>query len=179
MPNLAESYELSEDKRTYSFTLRKGMKWSDGAPFTTEDVDFWYNNLEMNADLEPSVKSLFLSGGEPATLNIIDEQTFELEYKEPNPNFIEMHLRSTMEFRLPQSPKHYLKDFLPGMADEDELGQESHRCWHDGLASAVPQPLEYPFKHQSRSARSVYLGIQHRPSRTPAASSTQPVLLES
>lgn len=124
VPNLAESYELSEDKRTYSFTLRKGMKWSDGTPFTTEDVDFWYNNLEMNADLEPSVKSLFLSGGEPATLNIIDEQTFELEYKEPNPNFIEMHLRSTMEFRLPQSPKHYLKDFLPGMADEDELAKK-------------------------------------------------------
>ena len=124
VPNLAESYELSEDKRTYRFTLRKGMKWSDGVPFTTEDVDFWYNNLETNAELEPSVKSLFLSGGEPATLNVIDEQTFELQYKEPNPNFIEMHLRSTMEFRLPQSPKHYLKDFLPGMADEDELAKK-------------------------------------------------------
>ena len=124
VPNLAESFELSEDKRTYRFTLRKGMKWSDGAPFTTDDVDFWYNNLEMNTDLEPSVKSLFMSGGEPATLNIIDEQTFELQYKEPNPNFIEMHLRSTMEFRLPQSPKHYLKDFLPGFVPEDELAKK-------------------------------------------------------
>ena len=124
VPNLAESFELSEDKRTYRFTLRKGMKWSDGAPFTTDDVDFWYNNLEMNTELEPSVKSLFMSGGEPATLNIIDEQTFELQYKEPNPNFIEMHLRSTMEFRLPQSPKHYLKDFLPGFVPEDELAKK-------------------------------------------------------
>ena len=124
VPNLAESFELSEDKRTYRFTLRKGMKWSDGAPFTTDDVDFWYNNLEMNTDLEPSVKSLFMSGGEPATLNVIDEQTFELQYKEPNPNFIEMHLRSTMEFRLPQSPKHYLKDFLPEFVPEDELAKK-------------------------------------------------------
>lgn len=124
VPNLAESFELSDDKRTYKFTLRKGMKWSDGAPFTTEDVDFWYNNLELNSDLEPSVKSLFLSGGEPAKLNIIDAQTFELQYKEPNPNFIEMHLRSTMEFRLPQSPKHYLKDYLPGMADQAALDKK-------------------------------------------------------
>ncbi len=124
VPNLAESFELSDDKRIYRFTLRKGMKWSDGMPFTTEDVDFWYNNLEMNSELEPSVKSLFLSGGEPAKLNIIDEQVFELEFAQPNPNFIEMHLRSTMEFRLPQSPKHYLKDFLPSMTAEGELDEK-------------------------------------------------------
>ncbi|TEW51239.1 ABC transporter substrate-binding protein [Psychromonas algicola] len=121
VPNLAESFELSADKRTYRFTLRKGMKWSDGEPFDTEDVDFWYNNLELNSDLEPSVKSLFSSGGEPAKLKIIDKQTFELTYKEANPNFIEMHLRSTMEFRLPQSPKHYLKDYLPGFVSDSEL----------------------------------------------------------
>ena len=124
VPNLAESFEISDDQRTYRFTLRKGMKWSDGVPFTTEDVDFWYNNLEMNSDLEPSVKSLFLTGGEPAKLNVIDEQVFELEFKEPNPNFIEMHLRSTMEFRLPQSPKHYLKDYLPGMIAEADLDEK-------------------------------------------------------
>ncbi|MGX9416860.1 ABC transporter substrate-binding protein [Vibrio sp. RC27] len=121
VPNLAESYSISDDSRVYTFTLRKGMKWSDGSPFTTEDVDFWYNDLEMNSDLEPSVKSLFLSGGEPATLKIIDEQTFELHYKEPNPNFIEKHLRSTMEFRLPQSPKHYLKEYLPKYTSEADL----------------------------------------------------------
>ena len=124
VPNLAESFQLSDDKRTYRFTLRKGMKWSDGAPFDTEDVDFWYNNLELNSDLEPSVKSLFSSGGEPAKLKIIDKQTFELTYKEPNPNFIEMHLRSTMEFRLPQSPKHYLKDYLPDFVSEKVLAKK-------------------------------------------------------
>lgn len=121
VPNLAESFELSDDKTTYTFTLRKGMKWSDGAPFTTDDVEFWYNNLEMNSDLEPSVKSLFLAGGEPAKLEIVDKQTFKLKYKVANPNFIEKHLRSTMEFRLPQSPKHYLKDYLPGMTPQATL----------------------------------------------------------
>jgi len=124
VPNLAESFELSEDKRTYRFTLRKGMKWSDGMPFTTADVEFWYNNLELNSDLEPSAKALFLTDGEPAKLTVIDEQTFELKYKEPNPNFIEMHLRSTIEFRLPQSPKHYLKEYLPGFVAQDVLDKK-------------------------------------------------------
>lgn len=124
VPNLAESYSISDDKRVYRFTLRKGMKWSDGAPFDTDDVDFWYNNLELNKDLSPNVKTLYLSGGEPAKLNIIDKQTFELVFKEPNANFIEMHLRSTMEFQLPQSPKHYLKDYLPEFTTEEALAKK-------------------------------------------------------
>ncbi|WP_413285710.1 ABC transporter substrate-binding protein [Vibrio sp. MA40-2] len=124
VPNLAESYSISDDQRIYRFTLRKGMKWSDGAPFTTADVDFWYNDLELNSKLSPSVKSLFLSGGEPAKLNVIDEQTFEFEFKQPNPNLIEMHLRSTIEFRLPQSPKHYLKNYLPDFTSEQELAKK-------------------------------------------------------
>jgi len=124
VPNLAESFELSDDKRTYTFTLRKGMKWSDGMPFTTADVAFWYNEVELNKDLNPSVKSLFKSAGETAKLKIIDAQTFQLTYKASNPNFIEMHQRSTMEFRLPQTPMHYLKNYLPKFADKDELAKK-------------------------------------------------------
>jgi peptide/nickel transport system substrate-binding protein len=124
VPNLAESFSLSEDKRTYTFTLRKGMKWSDGMPFTTADVAFWYNNVEQNLELNPSIKSLFKSAGETAQLKVIDAQTFELVYKEANPNFIEMHQRSTMEFRLPQTPMHYLKDYLPEFADKAELDKK-------------------------------------------------------
>lgn len=124
VPNLAESFSLSEDKRTYTFTLRKGMKWSDGMPFTTADVAFWYNNVEQNPELNPSIKSLFKSAGETAKLKVIDAQTFELIYKEANPNFIEMHQRSTMEFRLPQTPMHYLKDYLPEFADKAALDKK-------------------------------------------------------
>src|SRR6056297_824730 len=44
IPNVAESYEVSEDSREYTITLRRGHKWSDGAPYTTEDVRFWYED---------------------------------------------------------------------------------------------------------------------------------------
>src|SRR5690606_1500088 len=40
IPNIAESWEASADSRTYTFTLREGHKWSDGAPFTVDDILF-------------------------------------------------------------------------------------------------------------------------------------------
>jgi peptide/nickel transport system substrate-binding protein len=42
-PNLAESYEISPDKKTVTIHLRKGAKWSDGQPITADDVAFTYN----------------------------------------------------------------------------------------------------------------------------------------
>ena len=45
MPGLATSWEISEDGLTYTFTLREGVKWHDGKPFTAEDVKFSFDAL--------------------------------------------------------------------------------------------------------------------------------------
>ena len=47
-PALAESWEMSEDKLRYVFTLREGLKWSDGEPLTVDDVIFSFNDIYMN-----------------------------------------------------------------------------------------------------------------------------------
>src|SRR5439155_7898783 len=41
-PELAEKWSISSDGRTYTFNLRKGVKWHDGQPFVAADVDFTY-----------------------------------------------------------------------------------------------------------------------------------------
>jgi peptide/nickel transport system substrate-binding protein len=50
-PVLAESWEISEDKLRYVFTLRQGLKWSDGKPLTADDVDFSYNQIYLNPNI--------------------------------------------------------------------------------------------------------------------------------
>jgi peptide/nickel transport system substrate-binding protein len=45
-PNLAKAYEISKDQKTFTITLREGTKWSDGAPFTTEDIRFWMQDMQ-------------------------------------------------------------------------------------------------------------------------------------
>jgi len=51
---LAESVTSSADFRTWVVKLRKGSKWSDGSPFTTDDIMFWYKDVFLNKDLTPA-----------------------------------------------------------------------------------------------------------------------------
>ncbi len=50
VPGLAESWESSEDNRTWTFKIREGMKWSDDKPITAKDVAFTYNLIMTNED---------------------------------------------------------------------------------------------------------------------------------
>ncbi|HEY9752368.1 MAG TPA: ABC transporter substrate-binding protein [Coleofasciculaceae cyanobacterium] len=51
IPGLAESWKISEDKLKVTFTLRQGLKWSDGQPLTVDDVLFTFNQVYFNPDI--------------------------------------------------------------------------------------------------------------------------------
>ena len=59
MPHIAKGWETSEDGTAFTFHLRKGMKWSDGTPFTADDFVFAYEDLTLNDELNPA-KALYL-----------------------------------------------------------------------------------------------------------------------
>lgn len=52
--SLAESIDASPDAKVYTIHLRKGLKWSDGAPYTADDIMFYIEDVMMNTDLSPS-----------------------------------------------------------------------------------------------------------------------------
>lgn len=57
-PELAKSWDVSEDGLTITFHLRQGIMWSDGEPFTADDVVFSFNDLYLNEDVETDTRDI-------------------------------------------------------------------------------------------------------------------------
>lgn len=79
--DLAERWEMSEDNLTWTFHLRKDVKWHDGKHFTAEDVKATYDRLLNKSDPVRYTSTMgFISG-----CNIVDEYTIELYTDKPTP----------------------------------------------------------------------------------------------
>ena len=57
VPNVAKSWEWNDDFTELTMSLRAGHKWSDGAPFTSEDVRFWLENLRLDTNIHRKSRS--------------------------------------------------------------------------------------------------------------------------
>lgn len=89
-PDLAESWEISPDQRRIVFTLREGLKWSDGQPLTADDVVFTYRDVIFN-DKIPAESQEVLKIGENRTLpevRKLDERRIEFTLAEPFAPFL-------------------------------------------------------------------------------------------
>ncbi len=114
-PNLMKHFEISADKKEITFFMRKDLKWSDGAAVTTEDVRFWYEDIQKNEDITPRMskylKAAAKPGGTPLELDIIDTYTYRVKFAEPGLAFVEWISRYSAHWDYVMRPKHYLKDF--------------------------------------------------------------------
>ncbi|MEA4882532.1 MAG: ABC transporter substrate-binding protein [Clostridia bacterium] len=114
VPNLAEAWSVSGDGLVYTFRLRKGVKWSDGAPFTADDVMFWYNDIVLNKDLCPTTPAWMISEGKPAKVEKVDGHTVRFTLAKPNAVFVEnlAFMGGNADSNsIMARPKHYLKSF--------------------------------------------------------------------
>ncbi|MEK5027428.1 ABC transporter substrate-binding protein [Paenibacillus sp. FSL M7-1046] len=93
-PELAESWDVSEDQLTYTFHLHKDLKFSDGSPLTAEDVAFtWTIQYDKTYDGGSSLPSLNVKGGKAYKegtaksiegIKVIDPQTISVTLEQPN-----------------------------------------------------------------------------------------------
>ncbi|MDB6178210.1 ABC transporter substrate-binding protein [Paracoccus sp. Z330] len=109
-PNIAKSWDVSEDASTFTFHLREGMKWSDGAPFTADDIMFWYEDVFTNPDLTPNKDSTFVGPAGPVKLRKIDDYTVAFDFGAPNGLFLQA-LAYGFGYHPTAYPKHYLSQF--------------------------------------------------------------------
>ncbi|WP_319520570.1 ABC transporter substrate-binding protein [uncultured Martelella sp.] len=110
VPSLAEDVTVSDDATTYTFKLRDGLKWSDGEPFTVDDIMFWYEDVFMNEALTPSKSSVFVAGGKPVVVTKIDDDTVEFKFDVPYGLFLQQ-LAYGQGHQPVIFPKHYLSQF--------------------------------------------------------------------
>ena len=128
VPNIFESWEVSPDGTTFTFTMRKGMKFSDGQPLTTEDVRFYYEDYWFNTDINASPMWQIRFDGKdnstPAKLDIIDEFTFKLTYAAPF-GALPAHLTRWEPGNWPSilGPSHFYKKFHNKYTDQAELDE--------------------------------------------------------
>ncbi|AAD36142.1 oligopeptide ABC transporter, periplasmic oligopeptide-binding protein [Thermotoga maritima MSB8] len=167
LPDVLESLEVSKDGREYTMRIRRGLKWSDGEPVTTKDVEFWYHDILLNESLTPSIPSVFQPGGKVFKLEIVDDYTFKVIFEEPYPLFPFALAgdggRAGIEFVV---PSHYIKKFHPkyiGLEQAEKIAKENgYSSWYQFVSDKCLQtnswlvnpdlPILFPWKLSKESS---------------------------
>ncbi|NRG19364.1 ABC transporter substrate-binding protein [Rhizobiales bacterium] len=124
-PDILRDVEVEDDK-VFTLHLRKGHKWSDGHPFTSEDIRFWYEDIATNPDLQPTgLPRFMLSGDKPPVFEVVDETTVRFSWDQPNPLLLPELAKSRPPFIY--RPAHYLKQFHAKYADAAKLEAMAER----------------------------------------------------
>ena len=123
VPNVAKKWEFSEGGKTLTLYLRK-IKWSDGVPFTADDIMFWYEDIVLNDELTPIKPGWFTVEGELGTVEKVDNHTVRFRFAVPYPTVM-LSLAHYVGMTPITQPKHYLKQFHTKYNPKaDELAKE-------------------------------------------------------
>lgn len=109
VPDVAKSWSWNDDYTQLTFELREGHRWSDGEPFNSDDVVFWFNDIVLNSDIYESTPSTWVWDGSPATVEAIDATTVRITTPQPAPGLLS---RFAISFIQPFQPKHFLGQFM-------------------------------------------------------------------
>jgi peptide/nickel transport system substrate-binding protein len=123
VPNILESWEAADNGQSFTLHLRRGMKWSDGAPVTTEDVDFWWNDWATVEGFGWVGAAFAGIQGQWCEIEIVDDFTFRVTYDYPFgifPHVLSRHMGG-YPGEGPLFPKHFLQDHHVDYAGEDAI----------------------------------------------------------
>lgn len=141
VPNIARDFELSGDFMVTTLHLRRGMKWSDGEPFTADDILFWRDDISLNDELSGGSSVL-----QDVTVEKVDDYTVRYTSKAPNPLLPEFMASRTDVGGQSLfggsggggfAPKHYLSRFHPAYTSKAEADRLAAEAGFDGWAPYV------------------------------------------
>ena len=121
-PDILRDVEVIDDRK-FILHLRPGHRWSDGAPFTSADFRFWWEQVVGNREITPSGPPEFMIvDGKLGTVAFPDDHTVVFEWQDPNPEFLPLLAQASPPFIY--RPAHYLKQFHVDFANPDDLAEE-------------------------------------------------------
>lgn len=126
-PGLAAKMpEWSDGGKTITFTFRRGVKWSDGAPFTTADLKFWWEDMAKNEDYKSSNVPWYArnADGTPITMEFPDDVTWVLHFDKPQYIMPYILAQGFWEWEPLMKPAHYLKQYHPNY--DGKPGEEGY-----------------------------------------------------
>ncbi len=132
-PNIAKGYEMQDGGRTLVLHLRRGMKWSDGKPFTADDFVFWFEDVYRNKDLVPTPSAAMAINGKQGEVQKVDTYTVKFKFADPyyllpdvlaGSTQIGGHAQQGLNGMGGYAPAHYLKQFHPKYVGPAELDKK-------------------------------------------------------
>jgi peptide/nickel transport system substrate-binding protein len=118
-PGLAKRWAFSDGGKTITLYFRKGLKWSDGQPWTVDDILFWWEDIETNKELNAAPHTEWVVNDQPMTLEKVDDLTISLKFSAPNGMVLSMLAFHGNQWPLNFerfgffAPAHYLKQYHP------------------------------------------------------------------
>ena len=141
-PGLAESWSFNEDGSVLTLKLREGLRWSDGAPFTSASFKFWYDLcLDSRHQYGPPVWCLV--DGKPMTVDAPDDTTIVMRFAGPNwlvPLWLATGFGWSDRYNI---PVHYMKSFHPDYSDYEDF---TAFIREDKSHQNVDRPTVWPWK---------------------------------
>jgi peptide/nickel transport system substrate-binding protein len=133
VPNIARGWEVSPDGKVTTLQLRRGMRWSDGHPFTADDFVFWFEDCYQNKELVPTPLSVMTINGKPIAVRKVDAST--VQFVSPDPYYglptvlasvwgVGHHARYGRFALGGFAPAHYLKQFHPKYTPMDQIDKK-------------------------------------------------------
>jgi len=171
VPHLAKAWEPSPDRRSFTLWLRRGMRWSDGQPFTADDLVYWYEQEVKYFKVPPP--RMLRSGAGMGRVEKVDDYCVRFCFPEPNPLFPERVAsqgNNFEDFSDYLTPAHYLRQFHPALGDP-QLIARTMRALNLSTPVAVyrrmkhylnpEHPRLWPWIYRSRASTPPYVFVRN------------------
>lgn len=131
IPNVVE-FEVNDDATVYTLRLRDGLKWSDGHPYSADDLMFLYEDIFLHDELASFPSEMQTSVGH-GVFEKVNDLTVTVTFPEPNGLFLD-NIAASGGRVYTQYPKHYMQQFHPSYNEdtlEQLMSEEGVSSWID------------------------------------------------